>query len=348
MKRTFTLILGLAFVLAFTAGSLSAGVVKQSKAQITFKGFGTFTTTSADKVTAERKLAEITSNFKGKGLVGGLAAKTLLRSGTSAEITDLPALTVYKIDHKKKEYTATPIEKMKETAGGEGEPEGKPEERQKPEENPVKITRSEFKVEKTDETRDINQFPCQKYVVTWLVEWENTQTGEKGQDTLLTDVWTTPFSGDIKAALNEESAFSRAYLKAIGIDAEQMQRDVLGTSWLNMLQAMNPTGGASKFDASKTAKEMRKLEGYPIVVDGKYKVARQGGPKQEEAAAEEEKPRGLGGLLGKAASKALTKKDKAPAGDEPTLAYYTEVVSLSVGGVDEGTFQVPAGYKKKG
>lgn len=347
MKKTVPVIIGLALALAAAAGPLSAGVVKQSKAQIAFKGFGTFTMESADKITAERKLAEISSNFKGKGLVGGLAAKTVLRSGTSAEITDLPAMTVYRIDHKKKEYTATPIEKMKDAMGGGEEAGAKPEEQEKPEESPVKITRSEFKVEKTAETRDINQFPCQKYVVTWLVEWENTQTGEKGQDTLQTDVWTTPFSGDIKAALNEESAFSRAYLKAVGIDAEQIQRDVLGTSWLNMLQAMNPTGGASKFDASKTVMEMKKLEGYPIVVDGKYKVARQGGPQREEAA-EEEKPRGLGGMLGKAASKALTKKDKAPAGDEPTLAYYTEVVSLSVGSVDAGAFEVPAGYKKKG
>ncbi len=346
MKRTLTVILGSALVLALAAGPLAAGVVKQSKAQITFKGFGTFTTTSADKITAERKLADVTSDFKGKGFVGGLAAKTVLRSGSSTEITDLPALTIYRIDNKKREYTAMPIEKMKDAKGG-GEETGKPEEQSKPEESPVKITRSEFKVEKTEETRDINQFPCRKYIVSWLVEWENTQTGEKGQDTLLTDVWTTPFSGDIKAALNEESAFSRAYLKAIGIDIDQMQRDVLGLGWMSMLQAMNPTGGASKFDASKTVKEMKKLEGYPIVVDGKYKVAREGGPKQE-APAEEEKPRGLGGLLGKAASKALTKKDKAPAGDEPTLSYYTEVVSLSVQGVDAGAFEVPAGYKKKG
>lgn len=346
MKKNLAIVLGLVLVLALAAGPLAAGVVKQTKAQITFKGFGTFTTTSADKITAERKLADVTSDFKGKGFVGGLAAKTVLRSGTSSEITDLPAMMIYRIDPKKREYTATPIEKMKEMTGGQET--GKPEEQGKREESPVKITRSEFKVEKTEETRDINQFPCRKYVVTWLVEWENTQTGEKGQDTLLTDVWTTPFSGDIKAALDEESAFSRQYLKAIGIDVDQMQRDVLGLGWMSMLQAMNPTGGASKFDASKTVKEMKKLEGYPIVVDGKYKVARQGGPKQEEAAAEEEKPRGLGGLLGKAASKALTKKDKAPAGDEPTLAYYTEVVSLSVQGVDAGAFQVPAGYKKKG
>ena len=254
MKKVFAL----AVILGLAAGPAMAGVVKQSKSQITFKGFGTFTAVSSGKVSTERSLTEMKSEFKGKGIVGGLAGKTLLRSGDSVEIVDLPARMIYRLDPKKKEYTATPIEKIQAGAGGAGQAEE--EQPGKPQESDIKITRNEFKVEATGENKDINQFSCQKYIVTWIVDWENVRTGEKGTDKLASDVWTTPTSDTIQAALKEESAFSKEYMKALGLDADQVQRDVLGTSWLALLQGLNPAGGGAKFkDPGKFTKEMGKI-----------------------------------------------------------------------------------------
>jgi hypothetical protein len=340
MKRLFAL----AVILGLAAGPALAGVVKQSKSQITFRGFGTFTVVSSGKVSAERSLSENKSDFKGKGLVGGLAGKTLLRSGDSVEIVDLPALMTYRLDPKKKEYTATPIEKMKEGAAAPGQAgQGQPAERQ---ESDIKITRNEFKVEASGENKDINQFPCQRFLVTWIVDWENVKTGEKGTDKLATDVWATPTTDAIKAALQEEMAFSQGYMKAIGLEIEPSQRDVLGMSWLAVLQGLDPAGGGAKLkDPGKFAKEMGKIKGYPIVIDGKYTSVKQGGaqPAQEE----EKKSGGLGGALGKFAVKAL-KKDKPADPNEPILSYYTEVQSLAPAALDAAVFQVPADYKKKG
>jgi hypothetical protein len=147
MKKLFAL----AVVLSLAAGPAIAGVVKQSKSQVTFKGFGTFTVIASGKVSAERSLSENKSDFKGKGLVGGLAGKTFLRSGDSVEIVDLPARMTYRLDPKKKEYTATPIEKMKEGAAAPGQAEtGQPAQTQ---ESDIKITRNEFKVEATGKTK---------------------------------------------------------------------------------------------------------------------------------------------------------------------------------------------------
>ena len=341
MKKTMAGLIALIIL----AGALSAGVVKGTKSQITFKGFGTFTTSTNDKVTADRKLTEMNNSFKGKGLLGGLAAKTILRSGQFVQIFDLPALTLYQVDHKKKEYSATPIEKIKEDKDAE---KGTPEETT-PEKSQVKITKSEFKVEDTGESKTINQFNCKKYLVHWLVEWENTQTGEKGANNLESIVWTTPFSGDIKAAQDEEMAFSREYMKKIGMDSDKFQQDVLGTEWLALLGSMNPAdGGKSSLspNASQVAKEMKKLQGYPVVIDGKYFVA--GTAKPEAAKEEESGGGGISGALGKFASKALKKKPNPEEEKAPVLAFYTEVTGLSVSGIDDAAFQVPAGYKKKG
>jgi len=340
MKRLFTL----AVILSLAAGLATAGVVKQSKSQITFRGFGTFTMVSSGKVSTERTLSENKAEFKGKGLVGGLAGKTLLRPGDSVEIVDLPARMIYRLDPKKKEYTATPIEKIQAGTGGAGQ--AGEQEPAKTQESDIKVTRNEFKVEVSGENKDINQFPCQKYIVTWTVDWENVRTGEKGTDKLATDVWATPTTDAIQAALQEEAAFNKEYMKALGLDTDQVQRDVLGTSWLGLLGSLDPAGGGSKFkDSSKFSKEMAKIKGYPIVIDGKYTSARQGGtqPAQEE----EKKGGGLGGALGKFAVKAL-KKDKPADSSEPVLAYYIEVQSLAPAGLDAAAFQVPAGYKKKG
>ncbi len=341
MKKFFAL----AVILGLAVGPAMAGVVKQSKSQVTFRGFGTFTLVSSGKVSAERSLAEIKSDFKGKGLVGGLAGKTLLRSGDSVEIVDLPARMIYRLDPKKKEYTATPIEKIQPGAAGAGQPAA--QEPEQAEESDIKVTRNEFKVEASGENKDINQFPCQRFIVTWTVDWENVKTGEKGTDQLATDVWATPTTDAIKAALQEEGAFSREYLKAQGIDAEQLQRDVLGTSWLGLLQALDPAGGGTKFkDSDKFSREMGKIKGYPIVIDGKYTASRQGGT--QAAQEEEKKSGGLSGALGKFAVKALSKKDKPAESAEPALSYYIEVLSLEPASLDAAVFQVPAGYKKKG
>ena len=44
--------------------------------------------------------------------MGKLSGKFLLKSGETGEIIILPEMTIYRMDHKKKEYRAEPIEKI--------------------------------------------------------------------------------------------------------------------------------------------------------------------------------------------------------------------------------------------
>jgi hypothetical protein len=90
---------------------------------------------------------------------------------------------------------------------------------------------------------------------------------------------------------------------------------------------------------------MQKIEGYPIVVDGKYFPA----PKIKPA--ESESPSGgiggIGGALGKLGGNLLKKKPDPEEEKAPAISFYTEILSLNEAAVDAAELQVPAGYKKK-
>ena len=340
MKRI--LILWLAMGIA--AAPAFSGVVKKTKADVTFKGFGRLTTARSEKLIADRMWVDSQNDFKGQGFLGGLAGKTILRPGNSGEIVNLPELTVFKLDPKKKEYTVGPIKKLsEETKGEEAKSQGETqpsEERQ----SDIKITRSEFKVEDTGETSTINNFPVKKYTVNWLTEWENVQTGEKGTNQLTTVVWATPISETLAQAQAEEMKFSREYLKAIGLNTDQLQQEILGTSWMSMLDSMNKAKGKPTPDSSTYASELSKIKGYPVVVDGQYFVTAQN-PQGEAQPSEDKSSKSL---LGGLAKKVMKKKPAAEEGKEPALSYHTELVEISLADLSAADFQVPPDYKKKG
>ena len=88
---------------------------------------------------------------------------------------------------------------------------------------------------------------------------------------------------------------------------------------------------------------MGKIEGYPVIIDGKYYSKKEGG---EGAAGQEEEGTNVRKLLGNLAKKTLSRKSKASA-DEPAFAYYTELLAFTQENVDPNEFQPPAGYKQK-
>jgi len=319
-------------------GSALADVVKKAKSEISFKKFGSLTTVLTEKISTERKATESEGNFKGKGLVGSLAGKALLRSGQFGEIIDLPQLTVTSLDFKRKTYQVRPIEPLPQQGGPEAA--GSKTQQEQAEDKDIKIIRSEFKVKKAGENKTINNFPCEKYAITWLVEWENTRTKEKGTESLNTDVWTTPLNADLKAGREVEFAFAREYFKKIGMSGDLEQQEFLGLNWMTMLASLDPTGRRPRLSMPGNASEMKKIQGYPIVVDGKYFTKVEGG---EQQAQEEEGGRNI---LGKLAQGVLGGKSKDDS-SEPTLSFYSEVLEANRTDLSPEAFQVPAGFKEK-
>jgi hypothetical protein len=248
-------------------------------------------------------------------------------------------MTIYDLNHKKKEYRMRAIEKIEAMTGDK---DSKPERKDDTSENTssIRIIRSEFKVDDTGETKSIHDFACRKYVITWITEWENTETGQTGTDTLSTDVWTTPLTDDLQQAQDQEIQFSREYMKRQGFEVDELQQAMLGTTWINILTSAGQGGGQPRSGDADFGAEMKKIQGYPVVIDGKYYAKREGGEEVEE-----ESGGGLAGKLGGFAKKAISgsKKDS----NEPAFTYLIEVIEFDPTAVGEEVFQVPAGYKKK-
>jgi len=336
MKKYFVILI----VCVLFSTSLFAGVVKKTKTNVTFGKFGTFSALLTDKIAVDKKRTESEIAFKGKGL-GGLVMKAFFKQGEIGEIVDLSAQTICNIDHKKKTYVLRTMGKMEPGEEGAVSPyqQGGMEET----ESSIKIIRSEFTVDKTGETKTINNFPCEKFSITWITEWENTATGQKGTDRLLSDVWTTPSTERIKEAQQEELDFSKQLMSNIGVDHSELQQDILGTTWMTMFGQMDQQGSSPKKSSADFSEEMGKIEGYPVVIDGKYYSKKEGG---EGAAGQEEEGTNVRKMLGKLAKKTLSRKSEASA-DEPAFAYYTELLAFSPESVSDDEFQPPAGYKQK-
>ena len=320
--------------------SLFAGVVKKTKTNVTFGRFGTFSALLTDKIAVDKKRTESEIAFKGKGL-GGLVMKAFFKQGEIGEIVDLSAQTICNIDHKKKTYVLRQLSKMEPGEEGAVSPyeRGGIEESQ----SRIKIIRSEFKVDKTGETKTINNFPCEKFTVSWITEWENIETGQKGTDRLLTDVWTTPSTDEINQAQQEELNFSKQLMSNMGVDHSELQQDILGTTWMTMFGQMDQQSSSPKKSFSEFSEEMGKIEGYPVIIDGKFYSKKEGG---EGAAGREGEGTNVRKMLGNFAKKTLSRKSEASA-DEPAFAYYTELLAFSPESVSADEFQPPAGYKQK-
>ncbi len=329
-------------VLIFTSSVLFAGVTKKTKSEVTFKGFGTYTLVQTEKIAADKKHVESENDFKGKGLMGGLAGKLLFKSANEGELVDLSEMTVYRMDHKNKQYHKVPLLQLSQQDMSSEEIGEQEDVKDEEEQSDIRIIRSEFKVEKTGESKTINKFSCDKYLVTWITEWENVNTGEKGTERLTTDVWTTPLSGDLQAAHEEEMAFSKAYMEKIGLDMDEVQKSILGTNWLTMFSALNQRQTQPDQESAQVAEEMKKIEGYPVVVDGKYFSEREGEEKQEQ---ESQDITDVKNMFGGFVKKAI-KKDKKKE-NEPSFAYYTELIELQKSSVDASALKVPENYKLK-
>ena len=324
------------------SASMFAGVVKKTKTEVSFKNVGTFSSVQTENTGTEKKRIDADSSFKAKGIMG-MAAKAVLKSGQTGEIIDLPEMKRYSLDHDKSTYTVSPIQNYSTSeAMGENTESSADESGDQGMGENVKITRSEFRVDDTGETRSFNNFETRKYSITWITEWENLDTGQKGSDRLLTDVWTTPLTNDLQNASEQEREFNTAYMKSLGFDLDSTQEQILGLNWLSMLGSLGEAGSGAQSDASQFSDEMKKIKGYPVVIDGKYYSTKEGG---EDAQGEDQgnMKRMIGGL----AKKALKRKSQNSA-EEPSFTYYTELIELTFENLADTEFHVPSNYKQKG
>jgi hypothetical protein len=349
MRRLLTAV-GLIAVAA--APAWADAVIERYSRSDGVAGLGAFESTTIQTTAATAQREESHLRFTG-GFMS--AIQKMAGIGGSIRITRLDRDLVWALDPDKKTYTEAPL-----TARGERERPsptqprpGDQRPKDKGEPSDVVITRNEFKVEKTGATKTVNGFPCDEYLMTWLVETKNTKTGETGKSLMTNRLWTTTETAEIRAVQAEEQAYGRAYLKKIGLDispaeAQKFLAGLRGVGEEEQQKALARLGG-----------ELSKIQGYTIVSDLTWTGEGSGGGEAKEGGV----PRSGGGqpgmgelmgqlgkLFGGGGQKKSGSEPAASGGEEKKGALfnlYSEVKSIRTVPGDPTRFEVPAGYTLK-
>ncbi len=317
-----------------------------------FGGVGASESQQKEYIKGIKKREDSTMKFTG-AILGRLAGE----QSTSA-VYRVDKDLIWDINHPKKSYTERPIfmpagkvpstaEKDTNKAGREGEKEEE-----------VRIIRNEFKVEATGKKKTINNFPCEQYILTWLVEMENVKTKDRSTNQMTTELWNTTEDARIRTLEKEESEFNQAYMKKLGIEMTQQDIQKFGLSML---------GSAMGDAADSLKKEMSKIKGYPIVTSVRWEARadeKTGAQQKPEARKEQEKEqegdedmdisKGLGGIMGGFMKKKMIEKQKEKKareeekGTKPIFESYSEIKGIDTSTLADSLFDVPTGYKKIG
>ena len=167
----------------------------------------------------------------------------LIKDGKHGVRTDLNAMKVANINHKKKEYYITDIKPITDYFGSTDTTiasDYKASEGEKDQQDSdIRIIRRKFEVNELDGSKKFGNFVCNYgYEILWVTEWEIVETGERGKDSLRTEMWNTDETGDLQKAKAIEKEFSSAHLKALGIDIEPTASNILGLDLSKFLGAV--------------------------------------------------------------------------------------------------------------
>jgi hypothetical protein len=345
MKLTGILML-VAFIFLGNCPVWADATVESSIKSSGFKGMGAFEGTTSRKYQGEKMWDSTSSKFTGAIL------SRVAGGSESTTITRVDKGVYWTLDPKNKTYVERPIEAIKM-----GEP-GKEKEKPEQEKSKMRVTKSEFSVKKTGASETINGFPCEEYLVNWLLEMEDMETKAKSRTTMTNNLWTTPETATIRKVQAEERAFHKAYAQKLGLQISPEEAKQMG------IETFAAMSGASKQEIEKgftrVREEMAKIKGYPIrtVVNWSVEGDKTEGAEKEEKASSEsssQTPTSVGGFLS-GLSKGITQKvmkDKGSSGSSSSQkegASFTsthEVKAIHADSVPAEVFEVPPGYSKK-
>ena len=338
-------IMGMAFILVlFLLGNGSAwadATIESSVKSSGYKGMGAFEGTITKRYQGEKMWDSTSSKFTGAIL------SRIAGGSESATITRVDKGVYWMLDPKNKTYTEQPIEAFKK-----GEPGKESGQQEKPK---VRVTKSEFTVKKTGASETINGFPCEEYLLTWLLEMEDLETKAKSRSTMNNNLWTTPESATIQKAQMEEKAFHKAFAQKLGLQISPEEAKQMG------IETFAAMSGASKEEIekgfAKVRDEMAKIKGYSIrtVVNWSMESEKAAGAEKEGSSSSESSsstPTSVGGFLSglsKTITQKVTKDQSSGSGQKEGVSFSSthEVKAINVDSLPAEGFEIPGGYSKK-
>jgi len=339
MKKTGLLIAGILFF-GICGLAWADATIESTMKSGGFKGMGAFEGTATKRYQGKKMWDSTSTKFTGAIL------SRIAGGSDTAVITRVDRGLYWELDQKNKTYTETPIEALKKD-------DLKKQEKETPK---VRVTKSEFSVKKSGASETINGFPCEEYLIAWILELEDLETKAKSRSTMKSNLWNTAETATIRKVVAEENAFNKAYVQKLGIRISPQEAKQMG------IDAFASMSGASQKEIekgfAKLQNEMSKIKGYPIrtvvnwSVQGDQSAAAQSKGESESGKSSAETPASVGGFL-TGLSKGLAQKvvkDKGSASDQTgggSFSITTEVKAVSADSVPAALFEIPSGYSKK-
>jgi hypothetical protein len=304
-----------------------------------FKGLGSFEGRTTKKIQGEKMWEQSATHFTG-------AILSRVASGReTVHISRIDKGVYWTLDPKDKTYFERPIE-----AFPKGDPEKEKPEQEKPR---VRVTKSEFSVKKTGASEVINGFPCEEYLLTWLLEMEDLETKAKSVSTMTNHLWTTPETAGIRMVQAEEMSFGKALAKKMGLQISPQETQKMGFETFMAMTGTSPEDAEKGF--IRIREETAKIKGYTIRSVSNWSLDGEKSPTLEKTGKEGTSPtdrlKSVGGFLS-GLSKEITQKVIGEKGVTPsdkeggTFSTTYEVKAISSEPVPREVFEIPEGFKK--
>jgi len=332
MRRSLTtafMTLPLAAVLVV---SLAAEVKTREKTQVKFEGM----------------LGRMVNMFGGKGAREGVVSSTAVKTqrratfgDSNGQIVDLSEEKIYNLDMKKKEYTVTTFEQVrqqmrearekaeKEAAEAQKESrEQKPEKTEKGE--PAKQLDVDFDVKETGQKKQLVGYDTREVIMTITVREKGKTLDESGGLVITSDMWLGPQI----PAMNEAGEFELRYWKQLqggetaGVSAEQMAAAIA------MYPMLKPA-------LDRLKQESGKLSGTPLMTMMTFEAVKSTEAMKTESAQASSSSGGLSGML---ARKMMKKEDPKQRATIFTTQHEVLEIATTVAPAD---LEIPAGFKEK-
>lgn len=261
------------------------------------------------------------------------------------DIYDVSANKHWDVDPQKKTYSVESIydPNQPSNAPPEGGTNQQRDKQQQQQDQDTKITKNEFTVKDTGQTKNINGFDTHEYLVTWDVETLNTKTGEKGRDLMTTDTWT---STDFKLAKAREAeqSYDKAYRKLMHQPEPQANAmyNVYG------LDEGHVQVDGQDVDMKSVYQKLSTIKGLPVSMDVRWEAGgtdKDGKQTNDSDAGKSGKSldSALGGLFGHKSDDSSSQPGTP--GLTTIFSSHYEVKAVDTGAVDAAQFQTPSDYK---
>lgn len=276
-------------------------------------------------------------------------------AGPTAEITRLDDDSVYELNLKKKQYTATSLAERRAQMEEALKRSKEAQESKQGAASPVDESKCDWSppksdVKKTGEKASIAGFDAERMTITVTQSCKNRDTGEVCDFGLALDQWLAPkFDGG-----SERQEFYQAYAEKMGFTTSA------SPGFAQNAQAMF---AGYKDLWAELAKQSGSQKGYPLrsafalAIGGaqcssQQKQSAAGAPAQQAMAAASELGAALGGMFGgkKKSAAAAEPAPVAPTllvnGMTPMMTVSTELLSISREALAPALFEPPADFKR--